>query len=640
MKRRVAMVVMPFASAGFPVIGVSLLQAALQRDGFDCDVHYLNLRYAGRRGLNGYHWLSESPQMAMMGEWVFAREVFGDSLPSDAEYRQEILFPRSGDNLDIRNLLDLMAARNDAGDFLEDCLGSIDWSQYCVIGFSTTFEQNLPSLALASRLKKLFPETAIVFGGNNCEGEMGIALHRSFPFVDYVCSGVGDVAFPELVNRLFDGQIGTGIDGIVARVDGQTVVPNRIVNPVSGLDSLPIPSYDGYYSQLGLYGLEGQFESLTPFESARGCWWGAKSHCTFCGLNGGSMAFSSKSPDRLLNELELLGSKYGRNFVAVDNILDLKYLTSVFPTIIERGLDYSFHYETKVNLKKHQLRTLRDAGVQHLQPGIESLSTSILQLMKKGCTALQNIEFLKWAHELGIRVVWNLLYGFPEEDPEEYRKMIALIPGLYHLQAPDYCARVRPDRFSPYFTRPDEFGLARVNPDRSYSYVYALDPEMVRQLAYFFEFEDEVSEQTKPYAEQLFIAAQEWREQPVECQLVLTASQTGVVIEDTRWAGEGRREELAPLASAIYRFCDEARSFPAITAHVCAALGRVPDGEIRDVLQRFVENRWIVNEGAAYLALATERTMDPVSWRKKNELLRRGSPWLNWKARSTLVSTA
>ena len=43
------------------------------------------------------------------------------------------------------------------------------------------------------------------------------------------------------------------------------------------------------------------------FETSRGCWWGAKSHCTFCGLNGETMAFRSKSPRRALDELEQLG---------------------------------------------------------------------------------------------------------------------------------------------------------------------------------------------------------------------------------------------------------------------------------------------------------------------------------------------
>jgi radical SAM superfamily enzyme YgiQ (UPF0313 family) len=43
-------------------------------------------------------------------------------------------------------------------------------------------------------------------------------------------------------------------------------------------------------------------------ETARGCWWGAKHHCTFCGLNQNDMAFRAKSPQCAMDELVHLGT--------------------------------------------------------------------------------------------------------------------------------------------------------------------------------------------------------------------------------------------------------------------------------------------------------------------------------------------
>ncbi len=636
MKERVALVVMPFASAGFPVLGVSLLQAGLRRENIPCDLHYLNLTYAAHVGLERYHWLAESPQMSMMGEWVFARELFGDRLRPDSEYRQEILFKRLGHNLTLRNLLDLFEARNHVGEFLDKCLATVDWSQYGLVGFSTTFEQNLASMALASRLKQKFPDMVIVLGGNNCEGEMGVALHQQFPCVDYVCSGIGDIAFPELVKRVFSGRAANDIDGIIARVDGQTSLPGKMANPVAKLDELPIPSYDDYYSQLSVHGFDGLFAPLTPVETARGCWWGEKMHCTFCGLNGGSMAYLSKSPQRVLHELEVLGERYGRSFVVVDNILDLKYLNSLFPEIIERKLDYSFHYETKVNLKKHQLKVLREAGTRHLQPGIESLSSPILKMMKKGCTALQNIQFLKWCNEYGIRVSWNLLFGFPGEDPAEYAMMVKLLPSLYHLQSPDYCARVRPDRFSPYFTRPQEFGLQKINHDRTYPYVYPFEPEVVRQMAYFFEFEQSVNDAIEEYSWDLYCAAQLWQNHPAERSLTSTTRNGQLLLIDERSA-DGKREIALPnWLGSVYQFCDETRSLNAI----CEFLATNSDGhairveELKLALDSLVEQRLMVSEGSTYLSLAIPAAESQEALAEKLAFFRQGSPWLNWKARA------
>ena len=35
-------------------------------------------------------------------------------------------------------------------------------------------------------------------------------------------------------------------------------------------------------------------------ETSRGCWWGERNHCTFCGLNGSSMSFDEMAPGRAL----------------------------------------------------------------------------------------------------------------------------------------------------------------------------------------------------------------------------------------------------------------------------------------------------------------------------------------------------
>ena len=50
-----------------------------------------------------------------------------------------------------------------------------------IVGFTTTFGQNVPSLVLAKLLKTAFPEIKILFGGANCDGVMGAALQRAFP---------------------------------------------------------------------------------------------------------------------------------------------------------------------------------------------------------------------------------------------------------------------------------------------------------------------------------------------------------------------------------------------------------------------------------------------------------------------------
>ncbi len=63
-------------------------------------------------------------------------------------------------------------------------------------------------------------------------------------------------------------------------------------------------------------------------------------HCTFCGLNGSSMAFRSKSPGRVLAEIRELEARYGcSRFETVDNILDMDYFKNVLPALAADAAD-------------------------------------------------------------------------------------------------------------------------------------------------------------------------------------------------------------------------------------------------------------------------------------------------------------
>ena len=613
MMKKVALVNMPFASAGYPAIGISLLQAALRRREIDCDLHYLNLNFASLIGLERYLWISESLHLTLAGEWIFARVLFGDRIPPDEDYRRDVLLPKSGGELTVDGLLTVFHARERVPEFLDRCLDAIDWSQYGIVGFTSTFQQNCASLALAQLIKQRHSEVVIVVGGANCEADMGIELHRRFDFIDFICSGEGDNNFPELVNRLFRSDAPNAsieLDGIIARKNGKTCIPEKIVSSVFDLDALPVPSYDDYRRQFQAEGLKNGHEVLVPFESSRGCWWGAKMHCTFCGLNGSTMTYRSKSPKRLLDEISVLGEKYGRSFVSVDNILDVKYLQTFFPELVSRGTNYSFHYETKTNLKKPQLKLLRDAGVTHLQPGIETLSTHTLRLMKKGCTLLQNLQCLKWCREYGIKVAWNFLYGFPGEDPIEYAEMAQLIPSLLHLDPPAYCVRVRMDRHSPYFSRPEEFGFSNIRPQRSYSYVYPFDEDALKNIAYFFEFDHALQETVSGYTWDVVNEILAWQNMAHQGSLTYTIRDNDLTLLDSRRSVDPTEIVLRERLGTIYCFCDEARSIKSIQQHLTDSGqdGEMTLEDLGQALNLMVDQRLMVCEGSYYLSLAVRRS--------------------------------
>ena len=113
-----------------------------------------------------------------------------------------------------------------------------------VIGFTSTFQQNTAALAAAREVKRLSPHVVTVFGGANCDGEQGLALHRNFPFVDFVVRGEGDVAFPAFLKRAVGDRDYAAIAGLCWRQsDGSTAVNAMPRSPLPPSAMMaPVPS--------------------------------------------------------------------------------------------------------------------------------------------------------------------------------------------------------------------------------------------------------------------------------------------------------------------------------------------------------------------------------------------------------------
>lgn len=84
--------------------------------------------------------------------------------------------------------------------------------------------------------------------------------------------------------------------------------------------------------------------------------------------------------------------------------------------------------------------------------------------MAKGTSGTQNIWLLRECSSRQILPVWNLLTGIPGETRQDYEATLALLPFLEHLEPPKGWGKIRIDRYSPYFDRPEEHGIRNVRP--------------------------------------------------------------------------------------------------------------------------------------------------------------------------------
>jgi ribosomal peptide maturation radical SAM protein 1 len=537
--------------------------------------------------------------------------LFGDQIPDADAYVSKVLsrYPS------LAALVpDILRARASCAGFVECCAQAIYGDGSRVVGFTTTFHQTCASLAVARALKQTDASRIVVFGGANCEGEMGLQMIRSFPWLDYVCTQEGDLVFPELLQRLLrEGQAGA-VPGFLKAGESTALTDAPLV---SDMDALPVPNFHDYFAALESSPVAGAVERRVPVETSRGCWWGEKHQCTFCGLNGASMQFRSKSADRVLDELAHLSRTYDVTYIdCVDNILDLNYLRTLFPRISEVGRKVELFYETKANLKYQQLVTLHEAGVRSIQPGLESLSNAVLRIMRKGCTGLQNIALLRWCAELGIDVAWNIIFGFPGEPPAEYHGMARLLPLLVHLQPPASCAPFRLDRFSPYFEEAEAFGLRRVRPASAAYYVFPFGRRVLEKLVYYFEYDRPDDPDPVEYTDALLAELAQWwtaYASPPEARPRLDLTRWGdqtMLLVDTRPCAVAREHCLEQVASQVYRLCDTPQSVSSLTRRVG---GQVTESQVRQELESLLNAKLMVEMEGQHLSLAVFRDRPPVS---------------------------
>jgi ribosomal peptide maturation radical SAM protein 1 len=320
------------------------------------------------------------------------------------------------------------------------------------------------------------------------------------------------------------------------------------------------------------------------------------------------MGFRSKSPERALRGIDELAARYGRyQLVAVDNIMDLSYIDGVFSPLAQLRRDYTFFYETKANLTHEQLKRLAAGGVRHLQPGIESLNTHVLKLMRKGTTALQNVRLLKWGRYYEVSMHWNVLLGFPGERGEDYDRQLALMRLIPHLQPPESVGRIWLERFSPLYTQREDLGITDVRPEQAYTYVYP-DGLDIDRIAYFFEY---AAASTVPMSahEELVAHIESWRRDWAGNDVPFLVYQRGagrLTVTDGRSPGRHRVFSFGEIGALVYECCTpSARGVSRITEFVRAATSRdIDEEQVRAELAEFVALGLMIEEDGHFLALA------------------------------------
>jgi len=617
---------MPLASLSHPSLALSQIKAQLTEAGLHSKIYNFNMDFAKSMGEMSYEMVAGGrgfntrnfSGLMEKGEWLFAEAAWGRKFgPTDEEFWSiSPLEPHLVD--DLNNPQEWMCSIKYelVPDFLDQCCSQLSEDGTPeVLGFTTKFFQTIPALALIRLIKEKFPKTKIVLGGPSVHGEMGVEIIEKFPQIDAISTGEADDTIVELFLNLLQNKYPKNLQGIIYRNEKSELQFGPISSPITQeqLEKIPDPDFSEYFEDLNRTGLihDKHITSRTflPYESSRGCWWGEIQHCTFCGLNGEGMGYRAKSAHRVINQLKYFANTYPvRRFEAADNILPMSYFKDLLPQLKENPVceePIQLAYEIKANLKEDQIRLLKDAQVRFIQPGIESLSSHVLELMRKGVKAIQNVHTLKMCRIHGVVAIYYILYGFPGETREDYEKMASLVPKIIHFQPPQGGPRrVELHRWSPFHFETNKF-VKNIRPKPWYKALYPEDVVDLNKVAYYFngDWKNRLSDEVyESISDKMWTWIDCWRDLDVLPKLEYTMkNETQMMIFDSRFGRNGHWS-LSEKETGLFQALQSPISFSKLWKHLQSSYKN--ETELKSQLNEFVTHDLVLQEGNLYLGLA------------------------------------
>ena len=541
----------PWAEYHRPSMQLGLIQALLQRSGIECQTLNTTLQFAEIIGPALYRQAEDFHRPHC--EWVFSGAAF-DLPESSDQILLRRLQMRGADEQTINTLRYLRSVVNS---FVNDSVTTILRIKPSIVGFTTAMLQTTASAAIASRLKRLSPSIQVVFGGVHCENDTGESLMYALPCIDIAVTQQCDAWIGELFLNVLQGKSIKDQPGIIWRLDNKPI-KNPAAERFDALDSNPIPDFSDYFDQLEHSPLNESFERSVPFEGSRGCWWGERRHCRFCGLNGTIMSYRHRSAKSVVDEIIQQRQQYqASTFIAVDEIIPKKFFTDLPAHMRDKLFDIALFYEMSPSVSRRQLESLASVCQLHSQPGIEHLSDRVLTLMGKGLKAVNNVALLRRSQEFNVHLLWNLIFGIPGEKLEDYTAITKTFDALFHLTPPNLIPLTL-TRYSPYYTNQVGFGLYQSGVQQDFDLAYPVAKPLLENLAMNFEYEvnEGLDGRIQPLLQEI---VSKWsNEYKAGARLHVMLSGETVYVDENRCIP--RRYALCDASSLLYRLLEKPRS--------------------------------------------------------------------------------
>lgn len=283
-------------------------------------------------------------------------------------------------------------------------------------------DQIFPSFTLAKVIKKLFPHSKIVLGGNIITRLYeNISESKLSKYVDYLVIKEGEDALVELVKYHILKEIKELSHPKIISIKNNkiSVRSEKIMKHLVDIKKINTPDFSEF-------NLKSYFSPIPilPIFITRKCYWGK---CDFCSIHTSwDPIFRAREISQVMNDVEFYKKQGINHFRIVDEDCPPNILKSFSEEILDRNL--SIFFEAYSRFEKNFLdldfcRELSKAGCRQLFFGLESIGEKTLRLTNKVANYKNYREFidkiLENTNKSGILNYVFVIIGIPNAPIEE-----------------------------------------------------------------------------------------------------------------------------------------------------------------------------------------------------------------------------
>lgn len=343
-----------------------------------------------------------------------AAELFADETATAGDGARDEIFPPLGITVLAGWLLEAgydVRLCDDSIETLEVVREHMEWAD--VVGISSLTPNARRARELGQMSKNEVGRPTIL-GGPHPTTNPEFFLEADA--ADVCCAGEGDITIQELLPVINDRSKWSEIQSIAYLEDGEIkTTPRREL--LRDMDDVPRPAY--HLWDMPRY-MKLMVNPCVTAITSRGCPYA----CTFCDAEMTPRLYRSMSPEATVDLMEHLLKTYNPpQIVLFDDLFTIqrKRVIDICKEIVKRDLFFEWACESRVDTMDYEmLRWLRKSGCVKIYYGLESGSPRMLTTMKKGVTLEKVLAGSKLNREIGMYYKFYILYGFPEDRPEDH----------------------------------------------------------------------------------------------------------------------------------------------------------------------------------------------------------------------------